>query len=245
ELRVGSYGRRDVSGTFQVPLVENKLFLRASGLAARRDGYYERLLPGAIDGRTADGNSQNVQSGRLSLRWAPTDNFDVVLAADGTIQRETATDYQAVGIFDSSNIGLYNRVVLAPRGDVYGPRWIAPRPWSTYSTSPSYNNVDVWGTSSTISWDLGPVMLKLISAYRTLRVATKTDADGTPFDIVASDGIRIDQEQVSEELQISGKAWDSRIHWLLGLWYFQEHAKDVQSSRQLVGLFEGLEAADP
>jgi iron complex outermembrane receptor protein len=29
------------------------------------------------------------------------------------------------------------------------------------------------------------------------------------------------------------------------LWYFQEHAKDVQSSRQLVGLFEALEAADP
>lgn len=245
ELRVGNYGRRDVTGSFQVPLIENRLFLRASGLAARRDGYYERLLPGAIDGRTADGNSQNVQSGRLSLRWAPTDNFDVVLAADSTIQRETATDYQTVGTSDSPNIQLFNRLVLEPRGEMYGRRWIAPRPWTTYSTSPSYSNVDVWGGSGTFSWDLGTAQLKLISAYRSLRVATKADADGTPFDIVASDGIRVDQNQMSHELQFSGSTWESRIHWLLGLWYFQEHAKDVQSSRQLVGLFEQLEAAEP
>jgi iron complex outermembrane receptor protein len=126
---------------------------------------------------------------------------------------------------------------------MYGPRWIAPRPWTTYSTSPSYSNVDVWGASGTFTWDLGDAQIKLISAYRALRVATKADADGTPFDIVASDGIRVDQNQLSEELQFSGNAWESRIHWLLGLWYFQEHAKDVQSSRQLVGLFEALENA--
>ncbi|HTU57821.1 MAG TPA: TonB-dependent receptor, partial [Polyangiales bacterium] len=243
ELRIGNYGRRDVTGSFQVPLIENRLFLRASGLAASRDGYYERLLPGAIDGRTADGNSQNVHSGRISLRWAPTDNFDVVLAADSTVQRETATDYQAVGTSNPANIDLYNRLVLAPRGEMYGPRWIAPRPWTTYATSPSYSNVDVWGASGTFSWDLGAAQIKLISAYRALRVATKADADGTPFDIVASDGIRVDQNQLSQELQFSGNAWESRIHWLLGLWYFQEHAKDVQSSRQLVGLFEALEGA--
>jgi iron complex outermembrane recepter protein len=245
ELRIGDYGRRDVTGSFQVPLIENRLFLRASGLAASRDGYYERLSPSAIDGRTANGNSQNVKSGRVSLRWAPTNDVDVVLAADSTLQRETATDYQAVGTFDSPNIALFNRVVLAPRGEMYGRRWIAPRPWTTYSTSPSYSNVDVWGSSGTVSWDLGPVQLKAIGAYRSLRVATKADADGTPFDIVASDGIRVDQEQVSGELQASGTAWQSRIHWLLGLWYFQEHAKDVQSSRQLVGLFDALEAAEP
>lgn len=245
ELRIGSYGRRDVSGSFQVPLIENRLFLRASGLSAMRDGYYERLSPSAIDGRTADGNSQNVQSGRLSLRWAPTDNIDVVLAADSTIQRETATDYQVVGTSDSPNIQLFNRLVLQPRGQMYGPSWKAPRPWTTYSTSPSYSNVDVWGGSGTFSWDIGNYQLKAISAYRALRVATKADADGTPFDIVASDGIKVDQNQISQELQFSGSNWDSRIHWLLGLWYFQEHAKDVQSSRQLVGLYEALEAADP
>mgnify|MGYP003471383068 FL=1 len=243
ELRVGSYARRDLSASFQVPLIENRLFLRASGMALGQDGYYERLLPGANDNRSTDGNSVNVKSGRVSLRWAATDNLDVVLAADSTLQRETATDYQAVGIFDSANISLYNRLVKRPDGRTYDASWIAKKPWTTYSTSPSYSNTDVWGSSGTITWDLGPLQLKSISAYRALRVATKTDADGTPIDIVASDGIRVEQNQISQELQAAGHAWDDRINWLLGLWYFQEHAKDEQSSRQLVGLFETLEAA--
>jgi iron complex outermembrane recepter protein len=242
ELRAGTYARRDISGSFQVPIVEDHLFLRASGMSLGQDGYYERLERGAIDDRTADGNSVNVHSGRLSLRWAPNDDVDLVLAADTTIQRETATDYQALDITDSPNISLFNRLVLQPMGQTYDKRWIPREPWTTYSTSPSYSNTDVWGTSGTLSWSLGPVQLKSITAYRALRVATKTDADGTPFDIVASDGIHVDQNQFSEELQVSGHAWE-RLNWLVGLWYFQEHAKDVQSSRQLVGLFETLEAA--
>jgi iron complex outermembrane receptor protein len=244
ELRLGTYGRRDVSGSFQVPLVEDRLFLRASGMSLSQDGYYERLERGPIDERTANGNSVNVKSGRVSLRWAVNDDLDVVLAADSTLQRETATDYQAVGILNSPNIELYNRLVLAPRGERYDSEWIPRNPWTTHSTSPSYSNTDVWGASGTITWELGDLQLKSITAYRALDVGTKTDADGTPFDIVASDGISVEQNQISEELQLSGRAWDSRIHWLVGLWYFQEHAKDVQSSRQLVGLFEALEAAD-
>ncbi|MET0389296.1 MAG: TonB-dependent receptor [Polyangiales bacterium] len=244
ELRLGNYARRDLSGSFQVPIIERRLSLRASGMTRGQDGYYERLRPGAIDGRTADGNSSNVRSGRVSLRWAPSDQLDIVLAADGTVQRETATDYQAVSVFDSPNISLYDRLVQQPRGQRYDARWIPKDPWQTYSTSPSYNNTDVWGTSGTLTWDLGAAQLKSITAYRALRVATKADADGTPIDLVASDGIRVNQHQISQELQLSGNAWDSRLHWLLGLWYFQEKATDRQSSRQLVGLFEALESAE-
>jgi iron complex outermembrane recepter protein len=243
ELRAGDYGRRDISGSFEVPLIENQLFLRASGMSLHHDGYYERLRAGAIDSRTADGNSVDAHSGRVTLRWTPTDDLDIVLSADDTLQRETATDYQAVGIFDSPNISLYNRLLLAPRGEVYDQRWIAPDPWTTYSTSPSYSNTDVWGTSGTITWDLGALQLKSITAYRSLRAATKADADGTPFDIVASDGILVEQNQISQELQLTGNVWENRLNWVVGLWYFQEHAKDRQSSRQLVGLFDTLEDA--
>jgi iron complex outermembrane receptor protein len=243
ELRAGDYGRRDVSGSFEAPLVEDRLFLRVSAMSLRRDGYYERLRAAPIDNRTADGNNVDAHSGRVSLRWTPTDHVDVVLAADGTLQRESATDYQAVGIFGSSNTDLYNQLVLAPRGQAYDRRYIAPRPWTTFSTSPSYSNTDVWGVSGTLTWDLGPLQLKSISAYRALRVATKTDADGTPFDIVASDGIHVKQHQISQELQLTGSFFDKHLSWVLGLWYFEEHAQDTQSSRQLVGLFPALEAA--
>lgn len=244
ELQAGGYGRRNVAGSFEVPLVQDRLFLRATGLSQHQDGYYERLQTGPIDGRTADGNSIGAHSGRVTLRWTPLNNVDVTLSADGTLQRQTATDYQAINIVnDPPNIQLFNRAVLMPRGQLYDRSYVAPRPWTTYSTTPSYNNTDVWGSSGTISWDLGPLQLKSISAYRSLRAAARTDADGTPFDIVASDGVVIKQHQISQELQLTGNAFDRHLAWVVGLWYFQENAEDRQSSRQLVGLFEALEAA--
>lgn len=89
--------------------------------------------------------------------------------------------------------------MLAPQGQVYDSRWVAPRPWTTFSNSPSYSNTDNWGVSGTLSWDLRPLQLKSITAYRDLRAAAKTDADGTPFDIVASDGLLVQQHQVSQD----------------------------------------------
>lgn len=247
EVQAGDYGRRSVAGSFQTPLIQDRLFLRATALSQHRDGYYERLRAAPVDGRTANGNSLDAHSGRVSLRWTPTDEVDVVLAADATLQRQTGTDFQAVAIDGSvPTMELYNRVVAAPLGpERYGSDFVAPRPWTTYSTTPSHNNTDVWGGSGTITWDIGETQLKSISAYRGLRAAARTDADGTPFDIVASDGVVIKQHQISQELQLTGNALDRHLSWVLGLWYFQEHAEDNQSSRQLVGLYERLEAAAP
>lgn len=246
ELRVGNYGRLDVGGSINVPLVEDKLALRVSALSRDQDGYYKRLLPSA-DGTKRNGNDVNVRSGRATLAWTPTEEFSVTLSGDLTRERQAATDYQAVGITNSAasapNIELYNRVVLVPQGTAYDSRWIATDPWTTYSTSTSYANSDVWGVSGVVNWDPGVVKVKSITAYRDLDVSSKADADGTPADIVASAGINVQQHQFSQEFQFSGEAFDDRLNWLVGLWYFEEKATDTQSSRQLVGLVEALRAA--
>lgn len=246
ELRVGNYGRMDVGGSVNVPLVEDKLALRVSALSRDQDGYYKRLLPSA-DGTKRNGNDVNVRSGRATLAWTPTDTLQVTLSGDVTRERQAATDYQAVGIFNTAaaapNIELYNRVVLAPQGLTYDNRWVAPKPWTTYSTSTSYANSDVWGVSGVVDWDPGVIGVKSITAYRDLDVRSKADADGTPADIVASAGISVQQHQFSQEFQFSGDAFDDRLNWLVGLWYFEEKAQDTQSSRQLVGLVEALRAA--
>lgn len=246
EMRIGNYGRLDVGGSVSLPLVEDKLALRVSALSRDQDGYYKRLLP-STDGSRRNGNDINVRSGRATLAWTPTDTLSVTLSGDVTRERQAATDYQAIGIFNDAasapNIELYNRVVLAPQGLVYDDRWIAPKPWTTYSTSSSYANSDVWGVSGVVNWDPGAVRVKSITAYRDLDVSSKADADGTPADIVASAGINVQQHQFSQEFQFSGEAFEDRLNWLVGLWYFNEKATDTQSSRQLVGLVDALRAA--
>jgi iron complex outermembrane recepter protein len=246
ELRAGTYGRTEISGSFETPVIPDQLALRVSGISRRQDGYYERLLAAPNDHRTVDGNGVGTHSGRLTLSFTPSDELTITVAGDGTLERHTGTDYQAVNIFaDAPNIELYNRVVLAPMGQRYDSAYVAPRPWTTYSTTPSFNNADIWGVSGTLNWELGPLTLKSITAFRDLNVATRTDGDGTPFDVVASDGIVVDQSQFSQELQATGTLFEDRLDWVVGLWYFTEHAEEEQVAKQLVGLFEALEAAPP
>jgi iron complex outermembrane receptor protein len=76
-----------------------------------------------------------------------------------------------------------------------------------------------------------------------LFVQTKGDGDATPYNIVATGGVDIDQRQFSQELQVSGLAFEKRLNWIGGFWYFDERAEDTQRSRQFAGLYDVLAAA--
>ena len=257
QITLGSYDRLDVSGSLSFPLVEDTLAVRVSAMSRTQDGYYKRLAYedgpatqfGSDISREA-GNNTDRQSGRLSLMWTPSESVEVILSGDVTKERQDAVEYQMIatpgfgGAGTSANIAGYNEFYATPRGlPTYGPQWITTEPWTTYSTWPGYNNSDVWGTSLAITWDAGPVEFKSITAYRDLFVQSKGDADGTPAEIVSSGGIDISQHQFSQELQLSGVAFDDAFNWIAGLWYFDEKARDTQRSRQQAGLFEALEAA--
>ena len=84
--------------------------------------------------------------------------------------------------------------------------------------------------------------VRSITAYRDLFVQTKGDGDATPYNIVATGGVDIDQRQFSQELQVSGLAFDKRLNWIGGFWYFDERAEDTQRSRQFAGLYDVLAA---
>jgi iron complex outermembrane receptor protein len=251
QVTTGSYNRMDISGSLNVPLVADTLAVRISAMSRTQDGYYRRLAysegPANQFGSDASreaGNNTDRQSGRIGVLWTPTDNVDVFFSADVTKERQDAVEYQLIavpGTALSANIRAYNEFYAAPRGlPTYGSQWITTEPWTTYSTWPGYNNSDVWGTSLSIDWRIGGVELKSITGYRELDVQTKGDADGTPAEIVSSGGIDIVQYQFSQEVQISGKAFDDALSWIGGLWYFDESAMDTQRSRQQAGLYEAL-----
>ena len=65
----GNYNNRRVEGMINLPIIGDKLMLRAAGEWTKRDGYsHNEITNDQIDGR-------NLWSGRLSLRWKPTDDF--------------------------------------------------------------------------------------------------------------------------------------------------------------------------
>src|SRR3546814_3440290 len=70
-------------------------------------------------------------------------------------------------------------------------------------------------------WEASPAFaVKSITAYRSTKSFFKRD-DDTPPQLIE---LQTDQtaKQFSEELQFSGKAFDNRLTWLVGLFYLNE-----------------------
>ncbi len=93
---------------------------------------------------------------------------------------------------------------------------------TTYSNGPSFAKSDAFGGSVTLDWSLANDMkLKSISAWREINWNIGTDLDGDPESMQeVTDGQK--QHQISQEFQLNGKAFDNRLDYVAGLYYFQE-----------------------
>ncbi|WP_321346842.1 TonB-dependent receptor [uncultured Draconibacterium sp.] len=71
---LGDYGQQEYRGMINVPIIDNKLMMRAAGIYNSRDGYIENTLGGDLMGK-------ETLAGRFSLRFRPAWNhrFDVVV----------------------------------------------------------------------------------------------------------------------------------------------------------------------
>ncbi len=93
---------------------------------------------------------------------------------------------------------------------------------STYANGSSFSRLKNWGGSIALDWALAPTTnLKLISAYRQLHWDTGMDLDGSPLSMLEP-SFDMTQHQWSEELQLTGKALDDRLSYVLGAYHFQE-----------------------
>lgn len=250
QVALGSYDRVDVNASLDFPIADGLLAGRVAALSRSQDGFFRRLAYSegnpnqfGADISREDGNSTGRQAGRLSLLFTPSKAVDVFLSVDATKERQEATEYQAVALSRPGTIELYERLLGPPRGLQPYVSYVPAEPWTTFATWPGYNNSDIWGTSLNLHWNRSPVAFRSVTAYRDLFVQTKGDGDATPYDIVATGGVDINQHQFSQEVQLSGVGFADRLNWVGGFWYFDETARDVQRSRQLAGLYDVLAAA--
>jgi len=92
----------------------------------------------------------------------------------------------------------------------------------SYATGNSYSRLKNWGVSSIVDFDLSDtVALKSITAYRALHWNVGLDADGSPLNFIQL-SFTMNQWQFSQELQLLGKAFDDKLKYVLGGYYFKE-----------------------
>ncbi|MDR3219489.1 MAG: TonB-dependent receptor [Dysgonamonadaceae bacterium] len=74
-VETGNYGLREFEGAINMPVIENKLMARASGIYSYQDGYIKNTSGGRLNGK-------NTIGGRFSARYLPIHNLKIDLVVN-------------------------------------------------------------------------------------------------------------------------------------------------------------------
>ncbi len=252
-VTTGRYDRLDFRGSFNVPLSEN-LAVRGNISRQRRDGHLTHLTTGE-----KQGNKDSV-AGRFSALWTPTEDFELLVAVDGSTANEQGPNVLNITMSDSpATDGVFGRLhnslfsgnplvcdnanadparFMTP--ECYNSQYAAPDKESNYATGPNVSDVDIWGVMGNASYRINDnVSIKSITAYREISGFSGRDLDSTPVFIWNND-ITYDQQQFSQEIQLTGTGFDDRLNWLLGAFYMREEGDSADTVSINIGtLFSG------
>ncbi|WP_374596502.1 TonB-dependent receptor [Sphingosinicella sp.] len=199
--------------------------------------------------RIEDFGRQGSWSGRGIVEVQATDNLRFTTHADYTREKNSAAPFVLVQLFETNPLsGEPTSVALANAGlgcsggvagnaggacvDEYYIRGKHETVFG-YSTDSAYLNdyskrpfnsfdyTKVWGVSETIDLSIGDTDVKSITAYRKLSASNPRNPDHTPFNVLEANS-DLGQKQFSQELQISGTAFDERLDWIFGGYYLKE-----------------------
>lgn len=250
KITVGSDERLQLQGAVNVP-ISDTLAARVAGFYQTRDGYVDR--PDGVS--LGDDNSFST---RASLGWTPTDALSVTLSGDYTREREESAPFILTTIDPGAPFAGFQNAVIAPMADPslaapFGPMGppsacfigaVNPNCFNAasvpvgqqgvnFGTEESRSDIDVYGVSLVAEYDLtDAVTVKSITAYRDVDSFSTNEPDSAPVN-VNSTRDAFAYNQFSQEVQLLGRAFEDRLDWILGGFYFTEegtNANDVNFS---------------
>ena len=99
-------------------------------------------------------------------------------------------------------------------------------PYTVFVNTTGINEVEDQGASFSLAYSFDNLEVKSITAYREIETRRYWDADSSSLPLLDVDG-GVEQEQISQELQINGSALDDRLSYSTGLYYFKEEGTDI------------------
>lgn len=253
DITIGSFDRVDGRVSVNLPASE-QFAVRASYAALNADGYGEQLLTGRDTGDEnkdivrvqalwEPDESVEVLSAFDYTRvdennWAGTLLARKCVPGVGTLVFASFATCQGLmeGLYNSAVIPFPPGVIpgyqgknaelgLAPDSR-YDSRWVTDSPYDSNGTDPVFVDNEIWGASLTATWEVNSALtLKSITAYRETDAAMARDGDHTPYRIVWTNDT-LQQDQVSEELTLSGLSFGERLRWVAGVFYFTEDGQE-------------------
>jgi outer membrane receptor protein involved in Fe transport len=207
EVTYGNYDAITVKGDITGPISDTVAF-SLGGSYNRRDGYAQDLN---LD---TDVNDRNRWGVRGQLLFEPTDALSIRLIGD----------YDKI----DENCCIAGNVIAGPTVAITdllagGTSVDRENPFSydVYNNFLSTNEIENYGGSAQIDYDLGNLALTSITAYRQVRADTNQDSDFTSADLIGEKSDYVDIDTFTQEVRLTSD-FDGPINFLLGGYYFNE-----------------------
>jgi iron complex outermembrane recepter protein len=235
-----SYGQRNLIDVFAMGdwSLSDNLFLRVSGVSHNQDGYVTRYDYGCLfpaSGIPANGGysqsceagkegGQDYHAGRAALRWLASDNLEVNLAGDVSIDNSESAGVTLMQVNPAAP-GWFAGLTNSKLPISTNPQQFVPNnPFVSYAnfcanglaftaTGPGIGNqlcwtpytyTKEWGTNLTVDWKLANnFSVKSITAYREFNSQWTNDDDASP--VGSSLGwSQLENHTFTQELRLSG-----------------------------------------
>ncbi len=208
EATYGNYDYVNIKGAVTGPVAEDVLAVRLSASYTMRDGFIDDLVTGQ------DYNDRDRWGLRGSFLLTPNDDVSLRVTADYAEADESCC--AAVTRSDLGGISLIQGAL--------GAAFVAPaKPFARKAAynSPFTQNVDNWGISGELNWDLNEtITMTTILSYRDWDAFQQSDVDFTNLDILNRNGRNDGVETFSAEMRFNGQF--DRVNWLVGGYYADE-----------------------
>jgi iron complex outermembrane receptor protein len=187
-------------------------------------------IPGPFGGVAANnipGTALDVVTGSSGFLFAGLYNFCIgatpaQIAARNAQNlcgpRSSVNGYNTLPGLGSVNVDANPNNDLLP----YDSRWVNTDIDTTYANGNNFSRLKQGGAALALEFDVADKMLiKSISSYRKINFAAGVDLDNSPLPILQT-SFRVNQYQLSQELQFSGSLLDDKLKFVLGGYAFKE-----------------------
>ena len=209
---VGDYGRLDIEGAINFPIIEDTLLLRVGGQSFNREGFTKDITTGQ------DLDNRHSWSARASLLFRPASWFE-----NYTVVQHTGSDENGPGVvLVAANPANPFGPLLQPLLEQQEGRGIR----NVALSAISQDRTNQLGVINQTRLDLGEdISLTNIFSYTTYQADSGRDDDGTILPIQDSNGAwapdtwNSDLNYLTEELRISGDFGGGLAEFQIGGYY--------------------------
>ncbi|WEK46352.1 MAG: TonB-dependent receptor [Candidatus Andeanibacterium colombiense] len=229
EASLGEGGYRQLRGSLSGALIDNLAAFRVTVSDTHRDGTLYNVYN---DSKINDYSNFSVR-GQLLL--TPASNVDIRIIGDYSKQTSYSRASSVVGLFTTYANGatLTNNWLDRATRAGYTPRFDIDDPFGRVVdvNGPVQANMEGYGVSGKVDWDVGPVTLTSVTAWRGWDWLPDNDTDNTPLAVTLHSGTDNHQRQFSQEFRIASSGRHT-VDYVAGLYYFWQNVNALGHYQQ-------------